>query len=472
MFRVVLGGAAVPPVVVALLVRQPHRRHRPVRLEALAPPVDPAGADDLGPRRSRVEREHRRAPRGHVDAEHRAADVVHVVVVPVVGRAHRDDRLEGRWCPRCQLQGVEPAPRDAEHADGARRPLLLGEPGDHGLAVDGAPARCTRRRRTRRTNRCPGCRPGPTRTRAGRTRGAARSRGARSSRRAGTAGTRAGRAPDRRGDAGAQIRVCSRTPSGIGIHSSRTVTPSGSEPASPMAVKVAGVAPSVMRPPSCGCGVRRRGRSSPRRASSAAPRRRRRAASVLPGSSVAASSVDVYGWFGPVKTRSVGPISTIRPPVITATRSATPRTTARSWLMNRQLSPRSRCRSARSARIPACTCTSSAVVISSAITSDGPAARARAIPTRCRCPPDSWAGSRSANSGPRPTWVSSSPTRCREDDAREQLERTRDGRAHGAPRVERRVGVLEHELHRAPQRRASVRRSARAGRRSSCRRRR
>ena len=45
--------------------------------------------------------------------------------------------------------------------------------------------------------------------------------------------------------AGAQMRVCRRTPSGIGIHVSRTVTPAGSPSGTPMPVRVV-----VMRPPS------------------------------------------------------------------------------------------------------------------------------------------------------------------------------------------------------------------------------
>ena len=44
-------------------------------------------------------------------------------------------------------------------------------------------------------------------------------------------------------------------------------------------------------------------------------------------------SAAVYGWLGRSKTASVGPFSMIRPRYMTETRSATWRTTDRSWLM-------------------------------------------------------------------------------------------------------------------------------------------
>ncbi len=59
-----------------------------------------------------------------------AAHVMHVVAIAVVGRAQRDDRLERRWPARRDLQRVEAAPRDAEHADHARAPWLGRQPGD------------------------------------------------------------------------------------------------------------------------------------------------------------------------------------------------------------------------------------------------------------------------------------------------------------------------------------------------------
>ncbi len=57
---------------------------------------------------------------------------------------------------------------------------------------------------------------------------------------------------------------------------------------------------------------------------------------------IAASGVRVYGARGPVKTRSHGPVSTMRPSLMTATRCAMRRTTARSWAMKRYAKPLSR----------------------------------------------------------------------------------------------------------------------------------
>ena len=73
---------------------------------------------------------------------------------------------------------------------------------------------------------------------------------------------------------------------------------------------------------------------------------------------------------------------------MTQTTSAMRRTMPRSWVMNNRLMP-SRARiSASSARICACTVTSSAVVGSSAISKSGSLASAIAIMTRWRWPPD------------------------------------------------------------------------------------
>ena len=105
--------------------------HRLEPVQPLEPRVAPAVADRRGVGRHRAQREHRRRPLEHVDAEHAAAGVVDVVGVAVVARAHRDDRLQRRRPARRDLQAVEPAPRDAEHPDLAAAPLLLGEPGDH-----------------------------------------------------------------------------------------------------------------------------------------------------------------------------------------------------------------------------------------------------------------------------------------------------------------------------------------------------
>ena len=63
------------------------------------------------------------------------------------------------------------------------------------------------------------------------------------------------------------------------------------------------------------------------------------------GTGIAESSASVYGCFGRAYTSSAGPCSTIRPRYITAMRSLTWRTTARSCAMKRYASPSSSWRS-------------------------------------------------------------------------------------------------------------------------------
>jgi hypothetical protein len=99
---------------------------------------------------------------------------------------------------------------------------------------------------------------------------------------------------------------------------------------------------------------------------------------------------------------ATGPVSTMRPSFITHTRSAWRRTMVRSWLINSRARPRFSFCSVSRSRICAWMVTSSAVVVSSAISSGGSLARAAAIITRCRWPPESWCGkasSRPAASG-------------------------------------------------------------------------
>ena len=87
--------------------------------------------------------------------------------------------------------------------------------------------------------------------------------------------------------------------------------------------------------------------------------------------------------------RPTGPVSTIRPAYMTATRSAVSAITPRSCVM----SSSDRSNAAFISRIRSSTCawivTSSAVVGSSAMTSDGLQASAIAIKTRWRIPPES-----------------------------------------------------------------------------------
>ena len=128
--RVVLADRAVAPVVVAALVGEPRLDEGGRPLHALEPGLAPPVADGRRVGRLGEEREHRRRPREHVEREDAAADVVHVVGVAVVARAHRDDRAERRRAARGDLQAVEAAPRDPEHADAAGAPRLRREPRD------------------------------------------------------------------------------------------------------------------------------------------------------------------------------------------------------------------------------------------------------------------------------------------------------------------------------------------------------
>ena len=99
------------------------------------------------------------------------------------------------------------------------------------------------------------------------------------------------------------------------------------------------------------------------------------------------------GHLGPIVEHApVGATSTIRPPYITATSSATSATMPRSWVIRMTVVPNSACRFEISSRIWAWTVTSSAVVGSSAISSSGELMSAIAIITRWRMPPDSWCG--------------------------------------------------------------------------------
>ena len=140
-------------------------------------------------------------------------------------------------------------------------------------------------------------------------------------------------------------------------------------------------------------------------------------------------------------TSAAGPVSTTRPAYITATRSQTSASTARSWLMSTMPTPRSATSPVIRSRICACTMTSSAVVGSSATISRGRQASAIAIITRCRCPPESWCGYDDARPGGSPTWSSSSATRSSIASSPTSSSWSRIGSAIWAPT--RRTGLSE-----------------------------
>jgi hypothetical protein len=87
-----------------------------------------------------------------------------------------------------------------------------------------------------------------------------------------------------------------------------------------------------------------------------------------------------------------GPFSTSRPAYMTATESAISTSSDRSWVMNSTAKFSSWRSLMSSSRISRWVTTSSAVVGSSMITTDGFSASAAAISTRWRIPPDSSCG--------------------------------------------------------------------------------
>ena len=138
---------------------------------------------------------------------------------------------------------------------------------------------------------------------------------------------------------------------------------------------------------------------------------------------------------------------------MTATVSATCAITD-SWCeMKIIVSPRRSVQLASRLRICAWTETSSALTASSAISSSGCGASARAIATRWRWPPDSSRGKRRATAGGRPTSSSSSATLAAALVAAGEAvhaQRLADRRADGQARVQRRERVLEDHLDPAP----------------------
>ena len=112
------------------------------------------------------------------------------------------------------------------------------------------------------------------------------------------------------------------------------------------------------------------------------------------------------------KSSSVPAVSTIRPRYMTATRSHTCRTTAMLWAMKSIVRPSSLRSSSSRLRTVACTETSSAETGSSATRSSGWRARARAIETRWRWPPEKLRGCESRALAGSPTRSSSSRQRA------------------------------------------------------------
>ncbi len=113
---------------------------------------------------------------------------------------------------------------------------------------------------------------------------------------------------------------------------------------------------------------------------------------------------------GRASRSDAGPDSTTRPPSRTATWSAIVQMSRSSWVTSSDVRPLRR--AARAWRTSVATATSSPARGSSRSTTSGSVARARAMATRCACPPDRSCGRRDASS-PHPTASSSARARLR-----------------------------------------------------------
>ena len=122
---------AVSPVLISRLMGEPGRDDGFDRLEPLEPSRSPRLANDVGVGRRDEEEVSPRGPELHVVAEDIAAHVVDVVRVAIVGRARADHSGERGRTQRCDLQRVEPAPRQSAQPDPAVAPRLCSEPRDH-----------------------------------------------------------------------------------------------------------------------------------------------------------------------------------------------------------------------------------------------------------------------------------------------------------------------------------------------------
>ncbi len=100
-------------------------------------------------------------------------------------------------------------------------------------------------------------------------------------------------------------------------------------------------------------------------------------------------AVAVRGW---ANTSCTGPSSMMAPASITPTRWQISLITVISWVMSTMVTPSSAFTRASSARMERVVSGSSAEVASSDSSTLGSVASARAMPTRCFCPPESSTG--------------------------------------------------------------------------------
>ena len=127
---VILAHRAMFPERVAALMLHPQHRIAIEIVQPMLPHILPAfPADDLGVRRQRTAGEEIATPIERV-VEQAAAHVMHIIGVTIDGGGNRDHGFQRRRTPRRDLQAVEAAPRNTDHADRAVAPILRRQPGD------------------------------------------------------------------------------------------------------------------------------------------------------------------------------------------------------------------------------------------------------------------------------------------------------------------------------------------------------
>ena len=104
-------------------------------VQALQPHRPPAIADQRRIGRKAHQAEKEKGPLKSGVGQKRAAHVMRVVGVAIVGRTNGYDGFECRGTARRNLQSIEPAPGDSHHSHGAIAPGLRRQPGDQLHAV-------------------------------------------------------------------------------------------------------------------------------------------------------------------------------------------------------------------------------------------------------------------------------------------------------------------------------------------------
>src|SRR5215831_3157523 len=119
------------PIRIASLVPQPIFLEQRYVLQALQPHSPPAIADERRIGRKAHQAEKEKGPFKCSGGEKRAAHVMRIVSVPIVGRTNSDDCFECRRAARRNLKSIEPAPGNSHHPNRAIAPGLSCQPIDH-----------------------------------------------------------------------------------------------------------------------------------------------------------------------------------------------------------------------------------------------------------------------------------------------------------------------------------------------------